>query len=70
MYTRCTLCLPGRRVQPAEDYKMARTKHPKDGNHGKRGWVSGNPRYSRAKAKRMLDTGRRYTPKLVSMGAN
>jgi hypothetical protein len=27
-----------------------RPKHPKDGNHGKRGWVSGNPRYSRAKA--------------------
>jgi hypothetical protein len=24
-----------------------RPKHRKDGNHGKRGWVSGNPRYRR-----------------------
>ena len=25
-----------------------RLKHKKDGNHGKNGWVSGNPRYKRA----------------------
>lgn len=24
-----------------------RPKHRKDGNHGKQGWVSGNPRYNR-----------------------
>lgn len=29
---------------------MKRPKHRKDGNHGKRGWVSGNPRYERKKA--------------------
>lgn len=49
---------------------MARfTKHPKDGNHGKRGWVSGNPRYSRAKLAKLL-AGDRQPRKLVSMGAN
>lgn len=25
-------------------------KHPNDKNHGKNGWVSGNPRYNRKKA--------------------
>lgn len=30
---------------------MPRPKHKKDGNHGKRGWVGGNPRYQRTKAK-------------------
>lgn len=27
-----------------------RQKHRKDANHGKSGWVSGNPRYKRTKA--------------------
>ena len=27
-----------------------RQKHRKDGKHGKRGWISGNPRYKRMKA--------------------
>ena len=26
---------------------MCRKKHRNDHNHGKRGWVSGNPRYNR-----------------------
>jgi hypothetical protein len=29
---------------------MRRRKHRKDGKHGKRGWVAGNPRYERKKA--------------------
>lgn len=29
-----------------------RKKHRNDKNHGKNGWVSGNPRYNRAKAKK------------------
>lgn len=33
---------------------MARTKHRKDGNHGKRGWVSGNPRYRDNRNKKQL----------------
>ncbi len=32
-----------------------RPKHPKDGNHGKRGMVAGNGRYSRARLNAMLD---------------
>jgi hypothetical protein len=47
-----------------------KTKHKKDGNHGKRGWVSGNPRYSRSKVKRMLTAGVRDNPKFISMGSN
>jgi len=27
-----------------------RTKHRNDKNHGKNGWVGGNPRYNRKKA--------------------
>jgi hypothetical protein len=30
-----------------------RIKHRKDYNHGKSGWVGGNPRYDRAAARRM-----------------
>lgn len=29
-----------------------RRKHRKDYNHGKRGWVAGNPRYSRNRKSR------------------
>jgi hypothetical protein len=30
-----------------EDTVMKRRKHRNDKNHGKNGWVSGNPRYNR-----------------------
>lgn len=50
-----------------------RAKHPKDGNHGKRGLVSGNGRYSRASLTRLL-AGKRigdlYPRKNVTMGKN
>ena len=46
-----------------------RRKHKNDTNKGKRGWVSGNPRYSRSKSKRQQD-GWRYPPKLRTMGSN
>jgi hypothetical protein len=38
-----------------------RKKHRNDKNHGKNGWVGGNPRYSRKNNK---------TPKNRSMGKN
>lgn len=48
-------------------------KHPRDGNHGKRGLVSGNGRYSRSSLERLL-TGYRvrslYPRKNVTMGKN
>ncbi len=44
-------------------------KHRNDKNHGRNGWVGGNPRHSRPKAKRQAQGGR-YTPKLRSMGSN
>lgn len=44
---------------------MCRRKHRKDYNHGKRGWVAGNPRYCRARA-----AGRKPHPKDKSMGKN
>jgi hypothetical protein len=47
-----------------------RPKHRKDKNHGRNGWVSGNPRYCRAKANRREDRGERHPPKLKSMGRN
>lgn len=31
---------------------MKRPKHRKDQNHGKNGWVSGNPRYNRKQAEK------------------
>ncbi len=39
-----------------------KAKHRKDANHGKRGWVSGNPRYNRHR--------KTVTPKDRSMGKN
>jgi hypothetical protein len=50
-----------------------RAKHKNDGNHGKRGYVSGNPRYCRAKLGRLLDgyrVGLINAKKLVTMGRN
>lgn len=41
-----------------------RAKHPKDGNHGKRGWVGGNPRYKRKQR------SKRCSPKQRTMGKN
>lgn len=38
------------RLSSIKGDKTMKRKHHKDGNHGKRGWVSGNPRYNRAKA--------------------
>lgn len=50
-----------------------RAKDKRDGNHGKRGLVSGNGRYSRAKLAKLLD-GKRICDgcpkKNVSMGSN
>ncbi len=39
-----------------------RRKHRNDKNHGKNGWVSGNPRYKRK--------GRKASKKNVTMGKN
>lgn len=50
-----------------------RQKHKKDGNHGKRGLVSGNDRYNRARLERWLDgkrVGDLYPRKNVTMGKN
>jgi hypothetical protein len=33
------------------------TKHPEDGNHTRRGLVSGNEKYSRARLARLLSRG-------------
>lgn len=41
---------------------MRRPKHRNDRNHGKNGWVGGNPRYSRSRKKRL--------PKDRTMGKN
>jgi hypothetical protein len=41
---------------------MKRGKHRNDKNHGKNGWVSGNPRYNRHR--------KRPRPKDRSMGKN
>jgi hypothetical protein len=50
-----------------------RLKHHNDGNHGRRGLVSGNGRYSRARLVRLL-AGKRvgdlYPRKNVTMGKN
>lgn len=50
-----------------------RPKHRRDGNHGRRGLVSGNGRYNRARLARLLE-GRRvgdlYPRKNVTMGRN
>lgn len=50
-----------------------RRKDKRDGNHGRRGLVSGNGRYSRARLAKWLD-GRRigdlYPKKNVTMGRN
>lgn len=50
-----------------------RTKHKNDGNHGKRGLVSGNGRYSRARLAKLVDgkrVGDLYPRKNVTMGKN
>ena len=46
-------------------------KHRKDGNHGRRGLVSGNGRYSRARVSKLLD-GKRSGDgrKNATMGSN
>lgn len=49
------------------------TKHPDDYNHGRRGLVSGNGRYNRARLKKWLDgkrIGDLYPRKNVTMGRN
>ena len=50
-----------------------KAKHPKDGNHGKRGMVSGNGRYCRAKLERFLAgrlRGSSCPKKIATMGRN
>lgn len=43
-------------------------KDSRDSNHGKHGWVGGNPRYKRHS--RREKTGRRFHSKQFTMGKN
>lgn len=52
-----------------------KAKHKNDGNHGKRGMVSGNARYNRARIEKLLAGGRvgdsyGNAKKNITMGKN
>lgn len=49
-----------------------RSKHRKDYNHGKNGWVTGNPRYGKAvgSTKASRAKNKALTAKMVEFGRN
>lgn len=49
---------------------MRRPKHRKDHNNGKNGWVGGNPRYRRSKAKGAHVVGKEKTMRPLRRGGD